>query len=158
MRKISASSSSLLVIFIFALVALPNVYNYAYAETFLSSFGSSGSGNGQFNDPFGIAIDSSGNIYVVDLINNRVEKFNSADVFQSQFGSLGSGNGQFNQPGGIAINSSGNIYVTDQNNNRVLEFSASTISVPEFPFGIPVAIAAMSVLYFVMRHRFSGMP
>ena len=42
---------------------------------FQSSFGSFGSGNGQFNGPTGIAVDSSGNIYVTDNNNNRVEEF-----------------------------------------------------------------------------------
>src|SRR6185312_16089069 len=97
-------------------------------------FGSSGSGNGQFSSPRGIAIDNSGNLYVSDSNNNRVQKFNSAGVYQSQFGSSGSGNGQFSGPGspqlGITLDSSGNIYVVDTGNNRVEKFShfASYIS------------------------------
>ena len=91
----------------------------------------SGSGNGQFTLPTGIAIDAGGNIWVVDFSSNRVEKFNSSGVYQSQLGcasgacSTGSGNGQFNFPEGIAIDSSGNIWVTDYDNYRVEEFNSS---------------------------------
>ena len=92
-----------------------NVSEYNTSGTLLSSFGSAGSGNGQFNAPSGIAIDSSGNFWVLDSGNSRVQKFNSSGVYQSQFGSSGSGNGQFTflssnghgavGPFGIAISS-----------------------------------------------------
>ncbi len=39
------------------------------------SWGGMGSGNGQFNCPLGVAVDTSGNIYVVDAGNARIEKF-----------------------------------------------------------------------------------
>ena len=90
-----------------------------------SKFGSSGTGDGQFDNPNGIAIDGSGNIYVVDSDNHRVQKFNSAGVFQSEFGSSGTGNGQFNTPTGIVIDSSGNIYVVDAGNHRIQKFNSS---------------------------------
>ena len=47
--------------------------------TYLSQFGSYGSGNGQFSSPIAIAVDSGGNVYVVDTINNRVEEFSSGN-------------------------------------------------------------------------------
>ncbi|MBI4378159.1 MAG: SBBP repeat-containing protein [Nitrospinae bacterium] len=37
--------------------------------------GSSGTGDGQFNHPVGIAVDSSGNVYVADEYNHRIQKF-----------------------------------------------------------------------------------
>lgn len=67
----------------------------------------SGSGNGQFNQPYFIAIDASRNFWITDNSNNRVEEFSSGGAYLSQFGSAGSGNGQFNAsnggPSGIAI-------------------------------------------------------
>src|SRR4051812_7711260 len=60
---------------------------------------SSGSGNGQFNQPDYLTIDSGNNIWVVDQNNNRVEEFSSSGSFRSflqTFGSSGTGNGQFN--------------------------------------------------------------
>jgi DNA-binding beta-propeller fold protein YncE len=43
--------------------------------TLVKTWGSLGSGDGQFNYPYGIAVDPSGNIYVADTINNRIQKF-----------------------------------------------------------------------------------
>ena len=45
------------------------------AQKFVTLWGSEGTGNGQFNTPAGIAIDSSGNLYVVDEGNNRIQVF-----------------------------------------------------------------------------------
>ena len=46
-----------------------------YSGVYQSQFGTYGSGSGQFNSPTGIAVDSSENLYVVDSVNNRVQKF-----------------------------------------------------------------------------------
>ncbi|MFM6057406.1 MAG: 6-bladed beta-propeller, partial [Microcystis aeruginosa] len=89
---------------------------------FQSTFGSFGTGNGQFNSPYGIAVGSGGNIYVTDTFNDRVQVFNPSGVFQSTFGSFGTGNGEFSSPYGIAVGSRGNIYVADTANNRVQVF------------------------------------
>ena len=50
----------------------------ATAADFKFAFGSSGTGNGQFNNPFGIAVGSGGNIYVADANNNRVQVFSQS--------------------------------------------------------------------------------
>ena len=89
------------------------------------SIGSSGTGNGKLNNPYDVAIDASGNVWVVDYLNNRVQEFNSSGTYLRKFGSQGSGNGQLSQPGGIAIDASGNLWVTEQDNQRVSEFNSS---------------------------------
>lgn len=93
-------------------------YNYS------SQFGSSGTGNGQFDSPWGVVLDGSGNIYVADQNNNRIEKFSSTGTYSTQWGSSGTGNGQFNGPRGIAIDGLGNVYVCD-GNNRAQKFTVS---------------------------------
>ena len=94
-------------------------------QTFNLKWGANGSGNGQFNQPTGIMAHSSGNIYVADFNNHRVQIFNSSGVYQSQFGGFGSGDGQLNHPKGLAEDASGNIYVVDSGNARIQKFNSS---------------------------------
>jgi DNA-binding beta-propeller fold protein YncE len=65
--------------------------------------GTQGTTPGSFGDARGIAIDSTGNVYVADTPNNRIEKFTSALAFTTMWGTKGSGNGQFNQAYGVAV-------------------------------------------------------
>ena len=113
-----------------------------------------GSGNGQFSSPFGVAVDSSGNLYVTDQQNNRVQKFTGDGKYVTQWGSKGSGPGQFNAPWGAAVDSSGNIYVIDRGNARVQKFVNVTI----IPVGSVVLVIVTAVIgsvgaYVTMRKR-----
>ena len=95
---------------------------------YASQWGAGGKENGQFNRPMYTAVDSSGNLWVADGYNNRIEKFLSSGTFLASYGEYGSSETevQFKEPVGIAINqSTGNVYVGDQNNNRVVEMSSS---------------------------------
>jgi sugar lactone lactonase YvrE len=94
--------------------------NYSY----ITQWGTKGTGNGQFEGPDGIAVDSSGNVYVTDYGINRVQKFDSTGVYITKWGNYGSGNGQFYLPIGIAVDSSGNVYVADRGNHRVQKFNS----------------------------------
>jgi sugar lactone lactonase YvrE len=99
--------------------------------TFLFKFGTFGTGNGQFQIPFGVAVDGIGNIYVVDSTNNRIEVFDSSGTFLFKFGTFGTGNGQFGYPYGVAVDSTGKIYVADSANCRIQVFSAYAAGAPE---------------------------
>jgi RHS repeat-associated protein len=88
-------------------------------------FGIIGAGNGQLKEPAQIAMDSSGNLWVADAGNNRIQEFNSFGTYTSQFGTLGSGNGQVSKPKGVAIDPEGNIWVSDTGNNRLQEFNSA---------------------------------
>ena len=83
-----------------------------------------GTGDGQFNHPGDIDIGSSeGIIFVTDIENNRIQKFDKFGEFILQWGSQGTGDGQFNRPGGIAYDpTDGVVYVLDTMNNRVQKF------------------------------------
>ncbi len=82
-------------------------------------------GGGQLSSPQGVAVDSSGNVYVADYANSRVQKFNSTGTFVSMLGTEGTGNGQFQLPNGVAVDSSGNVYVTDEQLHRVQKFTST---------------------------------
>jgi len=93
-------------------------------HSYLLQWGSLGTGNGQFNSPYGIAVDGSGNVFVVDYGDNRIEKFTANGTYVAQWGVTGIGNGQFAGPVGVAADASGNVYVADASNNPVLRFDA----------------------------------
>src|SRR5262249_39236069 len=91
----------------------------------LAEWGSQGSGDGQFQNPSGIAVDSLGGAYVIDSSAYRVQKFDSSGTFVMKWGSQGFGNGQFTWLTGIAADASGNIYVADLDASRIQKFTSS---------------------------------
>jgi tripartite motif-containing protein 71 len=118
------------------------IQKFSSNGTFITSWGSSGAGNGQFGSPLYLAVDHSGNVYVADNGNNRIQKFSSNGTFITSWGGSGSGNGLFRGPGGIAVDSAGNVYVSDYDNNRVQKFdntgkfiAAWGLSAPAFGSG-----------------------
>ncbi|XP_064384125.1 E3 ubiquitin-protein ligase TRIM71-like [Halichondria panicea] len=75
---------------------------------------------GKLNNAYGVTVDKDDNIYVVELSNNRVNKFSSDGEFVAVVGSRGNGNLQFNTPLGICYNKrDNNLYVPDQSNHRI---------------------------------------
>lgn len=91
---------------------------------FLTTWGSQGSGNSQFQQPLGLATDAAGNVYVADCGLSQVKEFSSTGTFIRKWGSTGSGNGQFSCARDVAIDGSG-VYVVDYGNNRVQKFSST---------------------------------
>ena len=87
-----------------------------------TSFGTLGSGKGQFMYPYGIAHDNiTGYIYVADTLNHRIVKTNLNGTVWTTYGTWGTGMGQFNTPRGISLDrNTGYIYVTDTGNSRIV--------------------------------------
>jgi DNA-binding beta-propeller fold protein YncE len=71
--------------------------------------------------PKGVALDKSGNVYVVDNGNYRIKKFDSKGRLLTQWGSAGKGDGQFVRPWSVEVDSSGVVYVGD---SRVQKFAS----------------------------------
>jgi len=110
--------------------------------------GTSGTAGGEFNLPFGIAVDGSDNVYVADYFNHRIQVLDSSLNFIKTFGwdvTIGGGtgfevcstavsckagavvgnNGALPGPRGIAVDGSGNVYVSDEGTSRIQKFSSA---------------------------------
>ncbi len=107
--------------------------------TTLAGSGTPGSTNGistaaLFNEPTGVAVDATGNVYVADYGNNLIREISPAGVVTTLAGSgtAGSVNGTgtaaaFNQPTGVAVDANGNVYVADYGNNLIREISPAGV-------------------------------
>ncbi len=93
----------------------------AFAQVYVTEWGSTGSKDGQFNVPDHIGIDPSDNVYVSDLFNHRIQKFTSDGQHVFSWGSRGSDDGNFSFPRGIAVDSK-YVYIADAQNFRVQKF------------------------------------
>ena len=94
------------------------------AIDFTSTWETVGSGDGELSSPFDVAADAAGNVYATDLVNNRVQKFDSSGTFLLKWGRFGSGDGQLAGPTGIATDADGNVYVADTGNDRIQKFDS----------------------------------
>jgi sugar lactone lactonase YvrE len=108
--------------------------------TLAGSPGQWGSSNGtgsaaSFDDPSGVAVDSTGNVYVADTGNEEIRKISPSGVVTTLAGSPGQwgsndGTGSaasFEQPTGVAVDSAGNVYVADSDNNEIRKISPSGV-------------------------------
>jgi sugar lactone lactonase YvrE len=115
--------------------AQQNYEPYAFA-TFAGFPPGSANGTGpgaQFNEPYGVAADTSGNVYVADAANHIIRKIDSAGNVTTLAGSAGNPGSadrtgsaaQFNFPQAVAVDTSGNVYVADTNNNTIRKIDSA---------------------------------
>jgi len=91
----------------------------------------------QLSDPSGVAVDSAGNLFIADLVNNRIRMVTTGGVISTvagngSFGFSGDGgpaiDAQFNYPSGVAVDTAGNLYIADRGNSRVRKVTGGVIS------------------------------
>ena len=84
--------------------------------------------NARLNQPSGIAVDETGNIYIADDVNNVIRKVTTAGIIYNFAGDGTAGyqgdaglatNAKLNAPKGVAVDHLGNVYIADANNNVV---------------------------------------
>jgi DNA-binding beta-propeller fold protein YncE len=85
-------------------------------------FGKQGTGQGQFQFPYGITGDTKGNVYVADLYNNRISIFDSKGKFLKYFTDENKKPDFLKSPGGLRIYDN-NLWVTDIQLGKVFEFN-----------------------------------
>ena len=90
----------------------------------------------QLYNPKGVAVDSSGNIYIADSSNHRIRKVDSSGNISTIAGTGTAGysgdggfatDAQLYNPKGVAVDSSDNIYIADSSNNRIRKVDSSGI-------------------------------
>jgi hypothetical protein len=105
-----------------------------------SSSGSLGDGGpataARLSNPYGVAVDNAGNLYIADSFNYRIRKVTAATgVISTIAGNGTSGSGgdggvataaQLNRPGAVAVDAAGNIYIADTGNHRIRKVTVAT--------------------------------
>jgi sugar lactone lactonase YvrE len=126
---------------------------FAAQRNLLTSWGELGRADGQFVKPIGLALDSAGNVYVLDPSRGDIQKFDRDGAYLATFG--GSGEGQIRDAAYLAIDGEDTLWVAD--NTRIIAFSTDGTFLRELGEGgdgpgqfgeaIDVTIDAVGILY-----------
>jgi hypothetical protein len=101
-----------------------------YAGNGTQGYGGDGGAatSSELSDPPGVAVDSNGNVYIADSVNNRIRKVTPAGIISTIAGNGSAGysgdggaatSAELNAPFGVAVDTSGNIYIVDRENSRI---------------------------------------
>jgi sugar lactone lactonase YvrE len=121
-------------------VTVPYFYPVSVVTTLAGQAGVTGSSDGsgtaaRFNHPAGVAVDTTGNVYVADTDNNEIREVTAAGVVSTlagRAGNAGSADGSgsaasFNGPSGIVADATGNLYVADTLNHTIRKVTSAGV-------------------------------
>lgn len=98
-----------------------------------------GTGNAQFETPSDVAVDATGNIYVADYDNSRVQQFNSSRAYAWTYGVTGvpyvTDGYHYNDPHGLAVAADGSVYIAEESGQRLVKVNSA--GVPQWTIGVP---------------------
>ena len=89
----------------------------------LVSWGSFGSGEGQFKNPTGILVDSK-YVHVADTDNSRIQTFDKDGNFIRSWGKSGISSQSLKSPVSISTDSSGNFLISDSSLDKILKYDS----------------------------------
>ena len=123
----------------------------SYLNYYSSAGNTDGTGsNARFNCPAGVALDTTGNLYVADSYNNAIRKISPTAMVTTligRSGSMGMADGKgaaarFNYPAGVAVDASGNTFVADSRNDSIRKIATdgtvTSFEYVSYPLGITV--------------------
>ncbi len=78
-------------------------------------------------NPFGVAVDGAGNVYIADTVHNAIKEWVAASNTVTTLVSSG-----LNYPSGVAVDGAGNVYIADAQNNAIKELPHAFVD-PIYP-------------------------
>lgn len=121
--RVVAGSAGLVLLAAVAVAAVPTLLRQnREVYEWSASWGSTGSGPGEFQGPIGIAVDGSGFVYVSDSGNDRIQKFTADGRFVTEWGRTGRAPGELRRPMHMELVGDSLLYVAEYLNDRIHRF------------------------------------
>lgn len=136
----------------------------------VASWGSHGSGPGEFSRPRGLAFNDKGELHVTDSCNHRIQVFDRLGKLLRIIGKNGNGPGELQYPYDVALGPKGDVYVSEWGQNRMQKFTSEGVSLSTWghagrdagglhqPWGIAVSNSSRAYFLDTENHRVQSVP